>query len=352
MTQSSPPDTASSSQLNQSLNHYSDVDYDVSINHNKGTMTPLEKSGCTTCSPKEIYIRFLQNLYLIYSALEYELQRVKEETSFSLDELIFSEALFRRTAISRDLTFYLGIGWKSQLTSTRATDAYVQRIKQVARTDPDLLLVHHSSRYIGDLQTCDKSAVETRRVFDLQSETGDAESSAGVAFHHFNLVEDKEEFQREYFDRIRRLELPPEINEKMAKEAKLAYQLNLNLYWELQSMFAKAESDVDLLLDSKYQSLVSLDGNININKSTPSGIHSSESEEQMTAKAPFAFKKAPPRCRGFSLACYSLLFWFALWFLFGAIMWENQWVNIDDIQIFKTAKKKMHAIYNDFMNID
>ena len=42
-----------------------------------------------------IYQSIGQSITVVVGALEYELQRVQDETSFPLNELIFSEQLFR-----------------------------------------------------------------------------------------------------------------------------------------------------------------------------------------------------------------------------------------------------------------
>jgi len=320
-------------------------------------------SGCPNCSPKEIYIRLLQSLYLIYSSMERELRREDLVTSFPIEEILFADQLFRRSSLSRDLTYYLGVGWKSKLTSTRATDAYVARIREAAKLDPDLLLAHHSARYMGDLLSCDSSRARVRHLFGLPSPciAGDgvgtpssispsssSSSSAGVEFHDFGRIEDKNEFREKYFAKIRELELSPEVSQKLAKESKLVYQLNLNVYWELRNLVNMTEKDIQTSIDSKRQSLISQDGS-NINKAemdeTASNVVPTDegAERQLTKEVDGA--KTKIRCRGMPLAFYSLVFWLLLWFVFGVVVWQGNWVNVGDILNYDETKKKILSFF-------
>jgi len=319
---------------------------DVQVTHDQSTLdasaseTFSSTNPSPAFSPKDLYVRFLQSLYLIYSALEHELLNA-HLTTYPLNDVLHADQLFRRSALSRDLTYFLGVGWKSKLTSTRAADAYVTRIREVAKADPDLLLAHHSARYIGDLQTCEKSLVRTRRLIGPPSgnrQNSDADSNpaaavdlnAGVAFHVFENVKDKEKFQTDYFSRIRGFDLSPELNRKIAKEAKVVYQLNLNVYWELQNVAPKAD---ETQLDSRYQSLLSLDGD-NTNRKPATSIDSSfmQTNELVEAEScgdldefgvPCDNSSSKIRCRGLPLFCYSLLFWFSIWFVIGFVFWRS-----------------------------
>lgn len=309
----------------------------------KSAMIMTAKSGlttnrCTECTPKDLYITFLQNLFLIYSAMEHELTNLKLSPSFPLEELLFAEKLFRRSAIARDLKHFLGPGWKAKMTSTRATDNYVARIKEVGRTDPDLLLAHHSIRYIGDLQTCDKSRTRARRLFGLSASTpkiGDAELNPGVAFHVFEGIENKRNFEKEYFEKIRGLNLSPEINKKIAKEAKVVYQLNMNLYWELQGLVSKVGEDFQLALDSKHHSLIRFSENVNKGLGTATYL---KTDVSATSVNPEERRKI--RCRGAPLIFYSLLFWVAVLFLFGALIWGD-WICLENLPILLEVKKTL-----------
>lgn len=302
----------------------------------------VSTNRCQDCSPKDLYMRFLQSLYLIYGALEHELESPTVAPSFPLHEILFKEQLFRRSALERDLTYYLGPGWKSKLTSTKATDNYIARIKEVGRKNPDLLLAHHSTRYIGDLQSCDKSRARTRRLFGLpfHPQGGDGELNSGVAFHVFEGIEDKQKFLDEYFQKIRAFDLPPEVNRKIAREAKVVYQLNLSLYWELQELVSKAGEEFQSILDSKYQSFCSdaFDRTSAVKEAETSNTPDSKTEESSSVRYQEqggTLNRPRLRCCNAPLFLYSLMFWLLVLFVACALCWYFGWVNFQDVKIFQ-----------------
>jgi len=178
-----------------------------------------------TASPKQLYIKFLQDLYFVYGALEEELVKESGKT-IPWDKLLFKDELFRTDAIGRDLAFFCGPEWKSSLSPSRATNSYTSRIKEISKTDPDLLLAHHSIRYMGDLQACDALKRRIQRFFNLDGD-------AGVEFHTFKLINDKQAFVKSYYATIQGFGIEPDLKKRLMEETRTAYQLNLNIYWEL-----------------------------------------------------------------------------------------------------------------------
>lgn len=176
-------------------------------------------------SPKQLYIKFLQDLYFVYGALEEELVKESGKT-IPWDKLLFKDELFRTDAIGKDLAFFCGPEWKSLLTPSRATNSYTSRIKEIGKTDPDLLLAHHSIRYMGDLQACDALKKRIQRFFNLDGD-------AGVEFHTFKLINDKQAFVKSYYATIQGFGVEPDLKKRLMEETRTAYQLNLNIYWEL-----------------------------------------------------------------------------------------------------------------------
>jgi len=119
----------------------------------KHSRTAAENTAFMKCFLKGIverepFRKLLENLYLVYSDLETELQRHREHPAIA--PIVFSE-LDRTANLERDLAFYYGDNWRDQITALPAGQVYVERIHAIANTDPILLIAHAYTRYMGDL---------------------------------------------------------------------------------------------------------------------------------------------------------------------------------------------------------
>ena len=56
--------------------------------------------------------------------------------------------------------------------------------------------------------------------------------------------------------------------------------------------------------------------------------------------------KTKIRCRGMPLAFYSLVFWLLLWFVFGVVVWQGNWVNVGDVLNYDETKKKILSLFS------
>ena len=46
------------------------------------------------------------------------------------------------------------------------------------------------------------------------------------------------------------------------------------------------------------------------------------------------------------LAFYSLVFWLLLWFVFGVVVWQGNWVNVGDVLNYDETKKKILSLFS------
>jgi heme oxygenase (biliverdin-producing, ferredoxin) len=97
---------------------------------------------------KEPLRKLLANLYFLYSALEDELQRYPDHSVVSL---IYFPELNRKEKLEQDLAFYYGENWRDCISPSEEGKKYVDRIREVAATQPELLIAHAYVRYMGDL---------------------------------------------------------------------------------------------------------------------------------------------------------------------------------------------------------
>ena len=97
----------------------------------------------------EKYSRLIANFYYVYDTME---QRI-EETKDPLAEVLqsWSADLNRTATLEQDLRYYFGPIWRDKLQPSEACITYCNRINEIAKEDPYLLIAHHYTRYIGDL---------------------------------------------------------------------------------------------------------------------------------------------------------------------------------------------------------
>jgi heme oxygenase len=115
--------------------------------------TAAENTAYMKCFLKGIvewepFRKLLANLYFVYSTLEEALRRHQDNPA--VGPLYFSE-LNRTANLEKDLEFYYGENWRNEIAPLPAGQIYVNRLNEIANTDPALLIAHAYTRYMGDL---------------------------------------------------------------------------------------------------------------------------------------------------------------------------------------------------------
>ncbi|WP_424185078.1 heme oxygenase (biliverdin-producing) [Actinokineospora sp. G85] len=122
------------------------------------------------------------------------------------------DALLRRSALEADLEFLLGADWLAETAPMPATAAYVDRLREVAFTDPVAFVAHHYTRYLGDLSGGQVLLRGAREVYGLDRD--------GVRFFLFDDIDRIKPFRDRYralldgapFDDAQRAALIAEAN--------------------------------------------------------------------------------------------------------------------------------------------
>jgi heme oxygenase len=96
---------------------------------------------------RDSYGALLTSLFFVYTAMEESMDETSEDGVRTLDY----PALRRLPSLERDMQFFYGESWRSQMQPSPATKTYVARVEQVAETKPYLLVAHQYTRYLGDL---------------------------------------------------------------------------------------------------------------------------------------------------------------------------------------------------------
>lgn len=175
----------------------------------------------------EPFRKLLANLYYVYSTLEAEIQA-------RLDDPILAAINFpeiNRTAnLEKDLAYYYGENWRDQITPSPVGLVYVNRIREVANTDPALLVAHSYTRYMGDLSGGQALKHIIRSALKLPADQG-------TGLHEFEqlpTVEAKRAFKEKYRQTLDGLALDEATIQRVVDEANYAFALNRDVVHELE----------------------------------------------------------------------------------------------------------------------
>jgi heme oxygenase (biliverdin-producing, ferredoxin) len=178
---------------------------------------------------KNSYRKLVTNLYYVYSAMEEEMEKLKDHPIVSK---IYYPELNRKQSLEKDLQYYYGSNWKEQISMSEAGKTYVARIREIAQTQPELMVSHSYTRYLGDLsggQILKKIAQQAMNLND-----------AGTAFYEFENIPDEKEFKGRYRQAMNDLPVDMATAEKIVDEANDAFGMNMKLFKELEGNLVKA----------------------------------------------------------------------------------------------------------------
>lgn len=205
--------------------------------HTKAERTAFIRQFFKGTVEKRAYGKFVVSLYHIYSALEGELDRHRGHPVLS--KVDFPE-LRRRASLEQDLAFYLGPSWRTRAAASPATEAYVQRIREVSATSPELLVAHCYTRYLGDLSGGQILKKIAQRAMSLPSD-------AGVRFYEFNGIPDEGAFKAAYRQRLDALPVDDAMEGRIVEEANTVFHLNIAVLEELgRDLSASGSTSLDM----------------------------------------------------------------------------------------------------------
>ncbi|KAI9599035.1 hypothetical protein BDF19DRAFT_410420 [Syncephalis fuscata] len=151
---------------------------------------------------KEVYAQFLLSLHCVYSALEKALEQHKDHKGL---KLIYFD----------DLHFYLGDSWQDRIGQVpKAAQAYADRLTELSKTNPNLLVAHSYTRYLGDLSVITQcSYLNYRHII-----------------YEFHTIDDVNAFKDIYRAALNEIPVDNETRDAIVNEAKYAYELNVNVF--------------------------------------------------------------------------------------------------------------------------
>jgi len=198
----------------------------------KHSHTAAENTAYMKCFLKGIvelepFRKLLANLYLVYSTLEAELQR--HQNDLVVGPMYFPE-LNRTANLERDLAYYYGENWRDQITPLPAGTVYVNRLRELANTDPALLIAHAYTRYMGDLSGGQSLKRIIRSALKLPEDQG-------TGLHDFEQIptpEEKRAFKERYRLALNSLPIDEATIQRIVNEANYAFELNRDVVHDLE----------------------------------------------------------------------------------------------------------------------
>ena len=173
---------------------------------------------------EESYKQLVANFYFIYRAMEEEVDKLSEHPIVGK---VHSKLLNRTEPLSRDLRYYYGPNWRALIAPSEACQRYVNRIREVAEDDPELLVGHHYTRYMGDLSGGQILKGIAEKAMDLKD-------GEGLHFYEFEGISDKKGFKTQYRNTLDTLPINQSQANAIINEANYAFRLNMYMFDELQ----------------------------------------------------------------------------------------------------------------------
>ena len=203
--------------------------------------TLAENTAFTKCFLKGIverepFRKLLADFYFLYSTLEEELERHKDDPVIS--NIYFPE-LNRKQNLAKDLEYYYGENWAANIFPSVAGQTYVARIREVSQTDPALLVAHSYVRYMGDLSGGQSLKNIARSALELPADQG----TQFYEFEQISTAEARREFKGKYRDGLNALPIDETLEQKIVDEANHAFKLNRDVVHELEADVKEAIGD-------------------------------------------------------------------------------------------------------------
>jgi heme oxygenase len=159
----------------------------------------------------------------------------KSTTSPLIEHVHFPNELRRTDALLEDIAFFAA----DDLEASPAAVAYGKRLREIAAASPELLVAHSYVRYLGDLSG---GQVLKRAVVKAMQLPADGR---GSKFFSFDLIPRPKmnQFKKLYRERLDTLPVDEALSAALVSEAELAFQLNGNMFLELDNMTSLADGD-------------------------------------------------------------------------------------------------------------
>lgn len=178
---------------------------------------------------KKSYRTLVANLYFVYSAIEEEMMRNQNHPSI---KLIYFPELNRKKSLQKDLEYYYGLDWEQSVQPSAITQMYVERIHDIGKHQPELLISHAYTRYIGDLSGGQILKNIAKKAMHLSGDEG-------TEFYVFREISNEKDFKNAYKNALDLIPITDGQVSLIISEANVAFNLNMKMFQELNSNIVK-----------------------------------------------------------------------------------------------------------------
>ena len=192
--------------------------------HSAAENTSFVKSFLRGVVSPDSYKVLVADLYFVYRTLEEEFRVYQNDPI--LGKLYLPE-LERVNNLERDLRYYYGPIWRGLIQPSEACNRYCDRITELAKTTPELLIGHHYTRYLGDLSGGQILKNIAQKAMDLKD-------NEGLWFYDFEKIDNATTYKQKYRSILDELPLTESQQNAIIVEANYAFRLNMYMFDQLE----------------------------------------------------------------------------------------------------------------------
>ena len=175
-------------------------------------------------STRSAFSQLVASLYFVYKEMETAFDACEDVNVKAID---YPE-LRRLPSLEEDMQYYFGDDWRATVKPTAATREYCDAIKAIAAgPQPELLIAHQYTRYLGDLFGGQMMGGMARSSLKL-------DKSKGTKFYEFDDIKSTKTFIEEMYAKLNTLDLSEEQKQEIVDEANRVFTLNIGLFNELE----------------------------------------------------------------------------------------------------------------------
>lgn len=191
--------------------------------HNASEHTGFIKRIVDGNACKDSYAEYLFNLSAMYKAIE---DTIEKNVSNEVIKNFSTKELYRYELIQKDLEFLLG-DKLDDMTLLPSTKAFIERVEEIDKTNPELIIAHAYTRFIADLFG--------GRTFISLLSVNYKIPKEGLNYYNCDQIKDIRSYVMNYASKINNINLSEELENKLINEVSNAYIYNLAISCELEA---------------------------------------------------------------------------------------------------------------------
>lgn len=169
------------------------------------------------------YAEYLFNLSAMYKAIE---DTIESNIDNSIVKEFSTKELYRYELIEKDLEYFLK-DKENKFELCASTVAFIEKVKEIDNTNPELIIAHAYTRFIADL-------FGGRMFVDLLSDKYKVPVE-GLNYYKCDQIKDIRSYVMNYAMKISNMNLSEELETKLIDEVSNAYIYNLAISCELET---------------------------------------------------------------------------------------------------------------------